>query len=211
MRAIPSLPPAPALDPSLPEALRHLERGEVIVHPTESVYGFGGFLDDGPLAVLQSLKGRTGGGFVVLIPSAGAIAGRLGPVGRTLADALWPGPLTLAVDDCEDLFCPAVQGPDGSVAVRVPGHEGLLRLLGACGRPMTSSSANAPGLAPALTVRDAREAARARGHDLFALDGGNLAGGAASTIVRVGRRKARLIREGAIPAARLSEIVPVIR
>ncbi len=211
MTPAPSPPPGPALDPPLREALRRLERGEVIVHPTETVYGFGGFLEDGALATLQALKGRTRGGFVVLVSRPGAVGLRLGEVGRALSDAFWPGPLTLAVDDRARRFPPAVRGSDGSVAVRMPGHEGLLRLLAAAGRPMTSSSANAPGLEPALTVRDARAAARARGHDLFALDGGRLAGGAASTIVRVGPGGAKLIREGAIPAARLDAVAAVDR
>ena len=211
MTTIPSPPPGLALAPPLREALRRLERGEVIAHPTETVYGFGGFLDAGPLATLQRLKGRTRGGFVVLIPSADAWRRRLGAVGRALADAFWPGPLTLAVDDRDCRLPAAVRGPDGSVAVRVPGHEGLRRLLAAAGRPMTSSSANAPGSEPALTSRDARAVARARGHDLFALDGGRLAGGAASTIVRVGRRGARLIREGSISALQLNAVAAVIR
>ena len=197
------------LSSPLRQALDRLERGQVIIHPTESVYGFGGSLQDGPLAVLQDLKGRAAGGFVVLIPSADAVKGLLGSAARALAGAFWPGALTLAIDDPDDRFHPAVQAADGSVAVRVPGHDLLGRLLRAWGRPMTSSSANAPGAEPARTAEVARAVASAGGHDLFALDDGPLKGGEVSTIVRANGPEARLIREGGIAVSRLNEVVKV--
>ncbi len=186
-------------------AVRCLESGGVIIHPTEAVYGFGGFLDDGPLGELEELKGRSGGGFVVLIPSADVVAGMLGGTGRALADAFWPGPLTLVLDDDEGRFHPRVRAADGSVAVRVPGHPVALRLLRECGRPITSSSANAPGDPPALTAADASKAARVRGHTLFALDAGPLPGGPASTLVRPSPEGPVLIREGPLGMPQLQE------
>lgn len=186
------------IDDELRPALRCLRDGRLIIHPTESVYGFGGFLEDGPLGLLEHIKGRAGGGFVVLIPSAKSVAGMLGGVGRALADAFWPGPLTLVLDDPQRRFHPRVRAADGSVAVRVPGHQVTRRLLAACGRPITSSSANEPGAPPAVTVEQARQAARARGHDLTALDGGPLPGGSASTLVRPGPDRPILIREGPV-------------
>ncbi len=179
-------------------AVERLNDGRLIIHPTESVYGFGGLLDDVPLELLEDLKNRAGGGFVVLIPSAESVAGMLGRVGRALADAFWPGPLTLVLDDPQGRFHPRARAGDGSVAVRVPGHEVTRRLLAQCGRPITSSSANAPGAPPALTVGEALRAARARGHELFALDCGPLPGGRASTLVRPGRSRPILIREGPV-------------
>ncbi|MYD12416.1 MAG: hypothetical protein F4X00_02225 [Gemmatimonadetes bacterium] len=187
------------------EAVRRLERGEVIVHPTEAVYGFGGFLDDGPLGELEKIKGRTGRGFVVLIPSADAVAGMLGETGRALAAAFWPGPLTLVLDDPEGRFHAGVRAADGSVAVRVPGHPLAQQLLTQCGRPITSSSANPPGEPPARTVPEAVRAARARGRTLFALDAGPLPGGAASTLVRPGADGPILIREGPVGLLQLEE------
>ncbi|MCY4571882.1 MAG: Sua5/YciO/YrdC/YwlC family protein, partial [Gemmatimonadetes bacterium] len=190
---------------SIREAVRRLERGEVIIHPTEAVYGIGGFLDDGPLGELEGIKGRTGRGFVVLIPSAGAVAGMLGETGRALAEAFWPGPLTLVLDDPEGRFHPGARAADGSVAVRVPGHPLALELLTQCGRPITSSSANPPGEAPARTAAEAVRAARARGRNLFALDAGPLPGGAASTLVRPGPDRPILIREGPVGLLQLEE------
>ncbi len=188
---------------SIREAVRRLGRGELVIHPTESVYGFGGFLDDGPLRELEELKGRSGRGFVVLVPSADAVAGMLDETGRTLAEVFWPGPLTLVLEDHEGRFHPRARAADGSVAVRVPGHPLALRLLAECGRPLTSSSANAPGEPPARTPAEAARAARARGHGLHAIDAGPLPGGAASTLVRPGPEGPALLREGPVAMPQL--------
>lgn len=189
------------------EALRRLCDGEIIIHPTESVYGFGGFLDDDPLGTLQRLKGRAAGGFVVLIPSVQPVDGLLGDLGHALAEAFWPGPLTLVLDDPTGLFHPSAKAADGSVAVRIPGCDVTLQLLEECGRCITSSSANAPGRPPARTAGEALAVARANALDLFALDAGPLAGGSTSTIVRPGADPPVLIREGRVDWLQLSRII----
>ena len=137
----------------LREARRRLEAGELVIHPTEAVYGLGGLLEDAPLARLRNLKNRPAGGFVVLIPAERSVADLLGSEGRALARTFWPGPLTLVLDDPEDRFHPGAKAPDGSIAVRVPGHPLTLRLLRDTGRPITSTSANRPGAPPAVTAR----------------------------------------------------------
>ena len=189
----------------LREARRHLEAGQLVIHPTEAVYGLGGFLEDGPLARLRGLKNRTVGGFVVLIPSVRGVADLLGARGRALARAFWPGPLTLVVDDPEDRFHPRAKAPDGSVAVRVPAHPLTLRLLRETGRPITSTSANRPGAPPAVTVREAREAASSLGTEPFVLDAGPLPGGAASTLVSLREDCPKLIRQGPLDVLELNE------
>lgn len=192
--------------PAIGEALRRLRGGDIIVHPTESVYGFGGFLDKEPLRALQRLKGRSSGGFVVLIPSVNSVDSLLGDTGHALAEAFWPGPLTLVLDDPGGRFHRRAKAADGSVAVRLPGCDATLQLLRECGRSMTSSSANVPGGRPAVTAREALAAARLRGMDLFALDAGVLAGGSTSTIVRLGPTRPVLIREGRIGVLELKEV-----
>ncbi|MCY3676286.1 MAG: hypothetical protein F4Z31_09025 [Gemmatimonadetes bacterium] len=195
----------------LEETLACLRRGELVIHPTEAVYGIGGFLDDAPLARLRRIKERAGGGFVVLIPSAEFVRDLLGWAGHLFARAFWPGPLTLVLEDPEDRFHPAAKAADGSVAVRVPGHPVTLDLLDAAGRPITSTSANPPGSAPARTVAAARDAGRAMGTALFALDAGSLPGGAPSTLVRLGAGGPQVIRPGSVDPARLNEAVRLAR
>ena len=191
----------------LREARRRLEAGELVIHPTEAVYGLGGFLEDGPLARLRGLKDRTAGGFVVLVPSARSVADLLDSEGRALARAFWPGPLTLVVDDPGDRFHPGAKAPDGSVAVRVPGHPLTLRLLRETGRPLTSTSANRPGGPPAVTAPGARDAAASLGTEPYALDAGPLPGGAASTLVRLGEGCPILIRQGPLDLLELNEVL----
>jgi len=192
---------------TLESACRRLERGEIIIHPTESVYGFGGFLDDVPLARLRRLKRRKSSGFVVLIPSARSAAALLSETGRALAEAFWPGPLTLIVDDPEDRFHPGAKAADGSVALRVPGHPVTLSLLRETGRAITSTSANQPGVPPALTAAAARNAGRALGMELFGLDAGSLQGGAPSTLVRLGKDRPIVIRQGPLTVLELEVVM----
>ena len=192
---------------TLESACRRLERGEIIIHPTESVYGFGGFLDDVPLARLRRLKRRKSSGFVVLIPSARSAAALLSETGRALAEAFWPGPLTLIVDDPEDRFHPGAKAADGSVALRVPGHPVTLSLLRETGRAITSTSANQPGVPPALTAAAARNAGRALGMELFGLDAGSLQGGAPSTLVRLRKDRPIVIRQGPLTVLELEVVM----
>lgn len=197
----------------LDEAARRLAAGELVVHPTEAVYGIGGLLEDHPLAALRRMKGRPTDGFVVLAPSAESVGRALGPVGRALARAFWPGPLTLVVDDPEDRFHPAAKAADGSVALRAPDHPVAQVLLARAGRPITSTSANPPGEPPAATAAAARRAARAMGRELFVVDAGPLPGGAPSTLVRLTPDGAPVVlRQGPVGAdavaAALGEATP---
>ena len=192
---------------TLEEARRRLELGELVIHPAETVYGFGGLLDDAPLQRLRGLKKRLAGGFVVLIPSAKCVAGLLDATGRALAQEFWPGPLTLVVDDPGDRFHPRAKAPDGTVAVRVPAHPVTLQLLRQVGRPITSTSANRPGAVPARTADQARSEALALGTELFTIDAGTLPGGAPSTVVRLGEGCPKLIRHGPLDLLELWDVM----
>lgn len=190
-------------------AADRLVQGELVVHPTEAVYGIGGLLDSRPLAALARLKDRRSQGFVVLAPSLEMVGRRLGSVGRALARAFWPGPLTMVVDDPEDRFPPGAKAADGSVALRVPGHPVVQALLSRLDRPITSTSANRPGEPPAATARAARRAAHAMGCELFALDAGPLPGGKTSTLVRLPSCAGVapvVLRHGAVPAEAIQAV-----
>ena len=192
---------------TLEEAGRRLERGELVIHPAETVYGFGGLLDDAPLQRLRRLKKRPAGGFVVLVPSAESVAALLDATGRALAREFWPGPLTMVLDDPGDRFHPRAKAPDGTVAVRVPAHPVTLRLIRRLGRPITSTSANRPGVAPARTAGRARQEALAMGTELFAIDAGSLPGGAPSTLVRLRTGCPELIRRGPLDLLELRDVM----
>jgi L-threonylcarbamoyladenylate synthase len=127
-----------------------------------------------------------------------------------LAARHWPGPLTLVLAGGNRRIPPRLRGPEGGIAVRWTSHEGLQRLLGAFGDPITSTSANRPRQPPAMTagaIVDAWQNEVARGL-IRVLDGGRLADSPASTVVDCTGNRPRVIRPGAIASAVLRESVP---
>lgn len=186
-------------DPVEPLA-EHLGRGGVLAIPTESSYGLAVLPGNrtGVDAVYR-LKVRDAGKPLPVV--AGSVA-QLASLGvdveseavRRLAGR-WPAALTAVLPTTVDL--PAAAGM-GTVAVRIPDHELLRRLLTALGTPLTATSANLSGSAPVL---DPGELARALpGWDGWVVDGGRLPGGPPSTIVRWAGGAWRVLRPGPVPA-----------
>lgn len=181
----------------------HLAEGGIIAYPTETVYGLGCALLPEALERLAAFKGPRP--FLLLIHGPGeADALRWTPAARRLADAFWPGPLTLALDDPGHAFPAQVRGPDGAVAVRVSPHPAIPDLLTAAGGPITSTSANRPG-GEAATTGAAAMALVDGVRGLLVLDGGVLPPARPSTIVRCGDG-ARILRAGELSRAALERV-----
>ncbi len=195
-------------------ALAHLAAGRVLAYPTETVYGFGGAVDERSVNSLVQLKGRPAGKPFLLLVAASEMITRLElkltSYASTLAARFWPGALTLVLPGGERRIPDRLRGPEGGVAVRWTPHRSLARLILAHGQPITSTSANRPGVAPA-TAADQIVAqwgdAIAKGA-LRVLDGGRLRDSQPSTVVDCTGRRPRVIRPGAISAAQLRESVP---
>ena len=103
-----------------------------------------------------------------------------------------------------------LRGPEGGVAVRFTPHPGLQRLLLAYGEPITSTSANRPGVPPAMTAAEIEAQwpdAIHRGV-LQVLDGGRLSPSRPSTVVDCTGRRPRVIRPGVYSATQLRDCVP---
>lgn len=212
-RATPFWSP-PEIEAAITGTIAHLKAGGLIAYPTETVYGFGGLADQAGVDALVRLKGRAPGKPFLLLISGSAMLARLGldltPAASALAARHWPGPLTLVLPGGAHRVPDRLRGPEGGVAVRWTPHQGLTRLIAAVGEPITSTSANRPGVPPASSaVEIAREwsDAMARG-TLRVLDGGHLRSSEPSTVVDCTGRHPRVIRPGAIPAALLRESVP---
>jgi L-threonylcarbamoyladenylate synthase len=174
--------PTSRLD-SAAEALRR--PGGVISYPTETVYGIGGRASDGASALrIAELKGRAPGGLIVLVDG---LPEGLPPLARALAEAFWPGALTLVVPGFEGI-APEVLAQDGTVALRWSPHPTVRALVQAVG-PITSTSANRHGEPPCVD-----------GHCSLAVDvqvnEGLLPLAPPSTLVHVGQ--GRILREGAL-------------
>jgi L-threonylcarbamoyladenylate synthase len=191
---------------ALGEALAALAAGETIVYPTETFYALGvDPFQPQALERLFAIKGRESGKPVALIAadtaSAFALAREVPTEARVLAEAFWPGPLTLVLLARHGIPA-ALIGDDGGVGVRVSSHPVARALADALRGPLTATSANLAGEPPAVEPTAARRVL-GDGVKVFVEDG-RLAGGAPSTVVAVDRSGIRVIRPGAVSESQLA-------
>lgn len=196
---------------ALDQVAEHLHADGLVAYPTETVYGFGSLLREKPLRALAELKSRDKTKpFLLLIEEAADIPALVWTsAARRLAQAFWPGPLTLALRVRAD-FPLHIISAEGTVAVRATPHAGIRALLHRLGEPMTSTSANAPGHRPAANADEVEAVLRGLGHDnVLILDGGALPHSAPSTLVDCSCEPPRITRPGAITAEALNQVVEV--
>jgi L-threonylcarbamoyladenylate synthase len=187
-------------------------RGEVIAYPTETFYGLGA--DPANTAAIEriyAIKGRRAGEALPLIAADVDALMELGaeppPLARRLAEAFWPGALTLVLPIVAGRFPDALTAGGTTVAVRVPNSPVARAIASIAGGLITSTSANRSGHPPASTADDVHAAL---GDDIAVLvDGGTTPGGgpggAPSTIVDVTSETPRLIRAGVVAWERVLE------
>ncbi|MCB9728672.1 MAG: threonylcarbamoyl-AMP synthase [Deltaproteobacteria bacterium] len=186
----------------LDAAVKALRSGQVIGLPTETVYGVAcDARDPAAIARLYRLKGRPDGRpLPVLLPDASALSAwcaELPPGAALLAEAFWPGPLTLVLRRAAGLPDALTAGGD-TLGLRVPRHPVALAVLRAFGGGLATPSANRHGEVSATDAASAREAF---GGDLeLVLDGGASELGVESTVVDLSGERPRLLRAGAIAA-----------
>jgi len=193
---------AVAPDPSaIGRAAALLEQGSIAAIPTDTLYGLAANPFDGTaVARLFTVKDRAKERALPLVAASRAqveaALGALSPLASRLADAFWPGPLTLIVS-APPTLAPEVTGGSGTVAVRVPDHAATRALCDACGWPLTATSANRSG---APSTADPAVVERTLGALIDVLvDAGRTPGGPPSTIVDVTDSEPRLVRAGATP------------
>lgn len=185
-----------------------VQRGDLIVIPTDTVYGIGADAFD-PDAVKDLLAAKGRGREMpppVLVSSPStvdALAADLPGYARALIEEFWPGPLTLVCRQQASLQWD-LGDTRGTVAVRMPDHEVALAVLERTG-PLAVSSANTTGN-PAAT--DVEAAIEMLGEDVaVAIDAGPSPGGQASTIVDVTGSQGRVLRRGALGLEALNEVL----
>jgi len=202
------------VDAAIGATIAHLQAGLVLAYPTETVYGFGGAVDYDSVERLVNLKRRPGAKPFLLLISASEMLTRLGlhltSSAARIAARHWPGPVTLVLPGGERRVPARLRGPEGGVAVRWTPHPGLTRLIQAYGDPITSTSANLPGVPPAMSATEILQQwsdAVTRGR-IRVLDGGRLQPSNPSTVIDCTGPRPRVIRPGAVPAATLRESAP---
>lgn len=187
-----------------------LAAGALVAFPTETVYGLGAdATDPAAVAALYAAKGRPS--FNPLIAHAPTIEAALklgvfGPEALRLAEAFWPGPLTLVVPAGPDSPVSelARAGLD-SVAIRVPDYAIARAVLTAAGRPIAAPSANRSGRVSPTTA--AHVLADLDGRIAAVLDGGATRVGVESTIVAGLDGRLRLLRPGGLPRAAIEGVL----
>jgi tRNA threonylcarbamoyl adenosine modification protein (Sua5/YciO/YrdC/YwlC family) len=191
-------------------AIDAVRRGDLVVLPTDTVYGIGADAF-APTAVQTLLAAKRRGPDMpvpVLVGSWHTIDGlvtSVRPTVRQLVEAFWPGGLTLVVEHAPSLAWDLGE-TGGTVAVRMPLHPVALEVLNATG-PMAVSSANVSGQPPATTAEEARE--QLGWLVEVYLEAGPCGDPVASTILDVTGEVPKLLRPGAVTIDQLREVVEV--
>ncbi len=175
---------------------RALAAGAILAHPTTSVYGIGGAGEESAVRV-STMKERAGSVPILRLVRDARRLCELHPEIRwnaeaeRLANAFWPGPLTLVLDD----------GTAAGIAARAEAHPLTRRLLSTFEGEIGSTSLNLSGEPPATTLADARRALDAMadpGVEVMLLCGGDLPGPPTSTLLSLQGERPRLLRAGAV-------------
>jgi len=193
------------------EAVSAVRRGDLVVLPTDTVYGIGA--DAFTPAAVNALLEAKGRGrdmpspvLVGSVRAAQALVEDFGTYGQDLVDEFWPGALTL-VCRANSTLAWDLGDSKGTVAVRMPLHQLTLELLKETG-PLAVSSANRSGAAPARTAEDA-ETQLGESVEVY-LDDGTSGEADPSSIVDLTGAVPRLLRAGAISEERIREVCGVL-
>jgi L-threonylcarbamoyladenylate synthase len=189
--------------------------GRPVAVPTETVYGLAADATSGEaVARIYEAKGRPRFNPLIVHVADRAMAARIGvldPLSQRLADAFWPGPLTLVVPLRPDAgISPLATAGLATVGLRMPVGFAA-SLVAATGRPLAAPSANASGRVSATSA--AAVAADLGDRIALIVDGGPAPVGVESTIVKVEDRRVRLLRPGGVPADAIEAVAgaPVLR
>ena len=181
-----------------------LQQGQLVVFPTDTVYGVGVHAwDDDAIRQLYAVKQRPlDKGIPILLgdpEDLAKVAAHIPPQAQAHIAQFWPGPLTIIVPKHPSL--PPSISPNEGIALRVPDHPVARALIRAAGGALATSSANLSDHPPALNGREAQ--ADLGGLVAIILDDGPTPGDRPSTIISYLGDTPTIIREGPIPAATL--------
>ena len=196
-------------DAAIAEAARLILAGECVAMPTETVYGLAADATNAAaVAHIYAAKGRpTFNPLIVHVPNLAAAKaiGSFNAEARALAEAHWPGPLTLVVPLLADAqIASVVTAGLETIAIRVPAHPAMQALLSAVGKPLAAPSANTSGrISP---TRASHVLASLGGKIPLIVDAGPTQRGIESTIVAATDDTLRLLRRGPIEIPEALEV-----
>lgn len=202
------MPIFPFDDEHIERAASRLRAGELVAFATETVYGLGAnALDKEAVAKIYAAKGRPAFNPLIVhvadIQSAQKLTTQWNERADKLAEAFWPGPLTLVLPKTSAIP-DIVSAGLATVALRVPSASGARRLLEAVQLPLAAPSANVSGqLSPTL----ASHVTAALGEAIWVLDGGACEVGIESTVVDVSGAQTAILRPGGISEREIAAVV----
>ncbi|MEX0877148.1 MAG: L-threonylcarbamoyladenylate synthase [Phycisphaerales bacterium] len=185
---------------AIAEAVRRLLGGRLVAFPTETVYGLGAdALSAEAVEKVFALKGRPAGNPLIVhvagVEMARAVTADWPEAAGRIADAFWPGPVTIVLPK-GDCVPDAVTAGGPTVAVRCPAHPCALALIEAVGRPIVGPSANPSGFISPTTPEHVHDAFA--DEDLLVIDGGHCRAGIESTVVDLTTGTPRILRPGIV-------------
>ncbi|WP_418666174.1 L-threonylcarbamoyladenylate synthase [Allofournierella sp.] len=195
--------------PAVALAAELLKGGGIVAIPTETVYGIAASaLDGAAVKKIFEAKGRPQDNpLIVHIDRLEMLEGLVGCVperAKKLAEAFWPGPLTMILPRGPRVAAEVCAGLD-TVAVRMPSHPVARAVITACGLPLAAPSANLSGSPSPTTAHYVME--DMRGRLPLILDGGECQVGVESTVVSLAGPQAMLLRPGYITQEQLQEVL----
>ena len=212
---------AEALDTIVSRAVDVLQRGGLVALPTETVYGVAASpFVAGAVERLVQCKGRPEDKPLTLAlgspHEALAWVPGMGKIGKRLARRGWPGPMTLVFEQgldqgmLEHLPLEARQriAPHGSLGLRVPAHEAILRVLDRLAGPLVLTSANRSGEPDAVTGSQIQETLGATLE--LIIDDGPTHLGQPSSVIRVTDDRWQVLREGVMPASLIGSLTTCV-
>lgn len=186
-----------------------IKRGELVAFPTETVYGLGGdALQEASAQKIYAAKGRPSDNPLIIHiakwEDVDYICKDIPEVAKKLADAFWPGPLTMILKKA-DVVPLATTGGLDTVAVRLPGHEVARAFIEAAGGYVAAPSANISGRPSPTLAKYVYE--DMKGKIPLIIDGGEVGIGVESTIVDLTEEVPVILRPGYITREMLEEIL----
>jgi L-threonylcarbamoyladenylate synthase len=198
---------------SVGEAVRAILAGEPVALPSETVYGLAADATNArAVAAIYAAKGRPSFNPLIVHVADRAMADAVADfpaAALVLADAFWPGPLTLVLPRRPGgPVCDLATAGLPTVAMRMPAHSAMRAVIAACGRPLAAPSANRSG---AISPTSAAHVLASLGGRIgLVVDAGPTSQGIESTIVAVGTEGVRILRHGPITAEQLAATGVVI-
>lgn len=195
---------------SFEEAAQLIRHGEVVGFPTETVYGLGADATNAEaVRKIFLAKGRPGDNpLIVHITSVdeikNVIGGEMPEWAQKLAEAYWPGPLTMIFDKGENIPATVTAGLD-SVAVRIPSHAVAREFIQKTQRPIAAPSANLSGRPSPTTAKHVFD--DMNGRIPMILDGGESDVGLESTVLDVRKMPVKVLRPGGITPKMIADVV----